>query len=59
MTSTLGDKLMGDKDERKEQREKEADRIVRNLSKGSAPLQSRLWIDLDQLMERAKHKFLK
>lgn len=50
---------MGDKVERREQREREADRIVQMLSKGNVPLQRQLWIELDQLMERAKHKFLK
>lgn len=57
--STLGDKLIGDKYDRKERREKEAERIVGLLAKGSFPLQAQLWGELDQLMERAKHKYLK
>jgi hypothetical protein len=59
LKSTLGKKLMGDKDERTTQREEEAERIVRSLASGSAPLQRQLWLELDQTMERAKHKFLK
>lgn len=50
---------MGDKDDRNEQREKEASRIVDVISSGTFPLQQQLWGELDQLMERAKKKYLK
>lgn len=59
LRSTLGSKLMGDKAERKEQREREADRIVQTLASGRIPLQKQLWYELNQLMERAKNKYLK
>lgn len=57
--STLAAKLMGDKDDRKEQREREATKIVQAFANKSVSPQLQLWIELDQLMERAKHKYLK
>ena len=57
--STLGAKLMGDKDDRKQRREEEAARIVHVLADSNVSPQRLLWNELDQLMERAKHKYLK
>lgn len=57
--SIFGSKLMGDKDDRNEQREKEASRIVDVILSGNFPLQQQLWGELDQLMEWAKKKYLK
>lgn len=57
--STLPAQLDGDKDERRERRADEAERVLKRLNSSRIPFAKEQWLSLRNKLEMAKKKYLK